>query len=258
MPQHSVSMLFKSGALACALAFCLLQPAAAQPASGGQAASAAGHGGGDRNREPKLTLQAAAASEVQQDTVTITLATEIEGANQTSVSNDLATALDAAMKLAQGAKDASAVKVRNGAYRIWPTTNRDGKITAWRGRAEILIESKDFSAASSLAGKLSDKMPVAGLSFSLSDEAREAEERRLLEQAANAFRERALAAARAFGFNGYKIRTLDLSGSGTVHAPQPRAMAMASASMDFKRADIPLEADTVTVTVSVNGTVALQ
>jgi len=257
MPLHSVPTLFKSGALACAIAFCLLQSAGAQQAGANQAEAAARHGA-DRPREPKLTLQAAAASEVRQDTVTITLATEIEGASQAAVSKDLTAALDAAMKQAQGAKDAGAVKVRNGAYRIWATTNRDGKVTAWRGRAEILLESKDFPAASSLAGKLADKMPVAGLSFSLSDEARQAEERRLLEQAAAAFRERALAAARAFGFNGYKICTLDLSGSGTVHAPQPRALAMAPASMEFKRADVPLEADTVTVTVSVNGTVALQ
>src|SRR5690606_40994758 len=67
------------------------------------------------------------------------------------------------------------------------------KVTGWRGRAEIILESKDFAAASALAGKLAEHMPIGGIAFSLSDEARNEEEKRLLTQAANAFRDRALA-----------------------------------------------------------------
>jgi len=256
MSQHSLFSLFRPGALACAvLALGLAQPAQAQQPPRDPDGHAHARGA---DRLPRLTLQAAAASDVQQDTVTITLASEIEAASQAEVSKSLTEALDAAVKQAKAAPQAGAVKVRNGAYRLWPSTNRDGKITAWRGRAEILLESRDFPAASALAGALSEKMPMAGLAFSLSDEARQAEERRLLEQAANAFRDRAQAAAKAFGFAGYKIRDLDLGGSGTVQAP-PRMMAMAApASAEFKRADVPLEADTVTVTISVNGTVELR
>lgn len=61
------------------------------------------------------------------------------------------------------------------------------------------MESKDFEAASALAAKLGDKTAISNISFLLSREGREAEERKLLSQAAQAFKERALAAANASG-----------------------------------------------------------
>jgi len=222
------------------------------------AAPAPQHGarGEDRwSRPPELSLQAQAVSEVAQDTVTITLAAEVQAPDQAAVGKKLTALLDQTM---QQAKQSQAVKARNGAYRLWAVTNRDGKVTGWRGRAEILLESKDFAAASALAGELADRMPIDGIAFSLSDEARAAEEKRLLTQAANAFRDRALAAAQAFGFNGYRIRKLDLGGSGVSYAPaRPRTMA-AMAPEAKMSADVPLEADTVTVSVAVNGTIFLQ
>ena len=67
---------------------------------------------------------------------------------------------------------------------------------------------------------------------------------------------RAAHAAKAFGFAGYAIKQLDLSGGGVVAVPQPRAMAMAPS---FKAAaDVPLESGKSTVTVSVRGTVWLK
>src|SRR3546814_20902751 len=90
----------------------------------------------------------------------------------------------------------------------------------WRGRGEITLESKDFAAASALASKLADKTAIAQISFLLSREAREAEERKLLRPAAQAFRDRALAAATAFGCSGYRVRNLELSRGGS-HTPVP-------------------------------------
>src|SRR3546814_18486745 len=62
----------------------------------------------------------------------------------------------------------------------------------WRGRGEITLESKDFAAASALASKLADKTAIAQISFLLSREAREAEERKMLSQAAQADRKSAV------------------------------------------------------------------
>lgn len=242
-------------AAAFALALAACTPAQAAQQDGDAGSALARREPGPATRLPELTLQAQAVSQVAQDTVTITLAAEAQAADQVAVGKKLTALLDETMKQA---KQAKGVKARNGAYRLWAVTNRDGKVTGWRGRAEILLESKDFAAASALAGQLSERMPIDGIAFSLSDEARSAEEKRLLVQAANAFRERALAAAQAFGFNGYRIRKIDLGGSGASYAPpQPRAMAAMAAEAKFA-ADVPLEADTVTVVVTVNGTIYLQ
>ena len=85
------------------------------------------------------------------------------------------------------------------------------------------------------------------------------EERKLLSQAAQAFKERALAAANAFGFSGYKLSRIDVGGSGGF-VPSPRMAALsAAASKDSASfANVPLEAGETTVSMSISGTIVLQ
>ncbi|MNL58018.1 hypothetical protein D3C87_1816180 [compost metagenome] len=122
-----------------------------------------------------------------------------------------------------------------------------------------MLESKDFEAAAALAAKLSDKTAISNIGFSLSRPAREAEERKLLKEAAQAFKDRALAAANAFGFSGYRLSKLELGGSGGP-VPMPRMLgaAMAKDASGGYSPDVPLEAGDVTVSVAVNGTIVLQ
>ena len=249
MHSHSVPSLNRIAAACCAaFALAVAQPVFAQQPQAAQPEDAAA-------RAPELTLQASASSDVQQDTVRITLATELEGASQAAAGKALTAALDEAVKRAQGTKG---VEVRTGGYNVWPNTNDKGKIQNWRARGEITLESKDFAAASALATKLSDKTAIAQISFLLSREAREAEERKLLSQAAEAFRDRALAAATAFGFSGYRVRQLELSGGGSsVPVPRPMGVQMMAKGRAAEAADVPLEAGEVTVSIAVNGTVVL-
>jgi len=251
MHSHPVLSLNRIAAACCAaLALAAAQPALAQqhPQQEPQSEEAGAHA-------PQLTLQASASSDVQQDTVRITLAAELEAASQAAAGKALTAALDEAVKRTEGVKG---VEVRTGGYNVWPNTNEKGKIQNWRGRGEITLESKDFAAASALASKLADKTAIAQISFLLSREAREAEERKLLSQAAQAFRDRALAAATAFGFSGYRVRNLELSGGGSpTPVPRPMGMQMMAKSSRAEAADVPLEAGKVTVSIAVNGTVAL-
>ena len=231
-----------------ALTAALLAPGVASAQMPAQSAQAPA-----RPELPQLSLEAAASSDVAQDKVEVTLAKEIEGADQAQLSDQLNKVLASTLATA---KRNTKVESRSGNYRVWANTDRNGKITGWRGRAELVLESKDFVAASTLAGELSQAMAVSNINFSLSREAREAEEQRLLQEAAKAFGVRATSAAQAFGFGSYAVKTLDLSGSGTVYSPRP--MMMRAASADAKMAEaLPLEAGKATVTVSVRGTVEL-
>lgn len=209
----------------------------------------------DDKHVPRLSLQAQASTEVEQDTVEITLAAELEGSDQADVAKRLTEQMNRTLEAARGAKD---VKARNGAYRIWPNTDRDGKITAWRGRAEVVLESRDLPAAAELAARLGEHMPISGIAFSLSPQARATEEKRLLEEAAKAFTDRAGDAARAFGFSGYEIRRIDLGGTGAVYSTRRPEMAMARAAFADGAAAPQLEAGMTTVTVTVQGEVVLQ
>lgn len=215
-------------------------------------AAAPGHHGPMREeRLPTLTLDAAARSEVPQDTVQVTMAYETEAADAATVSAALNKVLKATLDDARGK---AGITARNGGYQVYPSTDDKGKISAWRGRAEVVLESRDFEATSALTGTLGARMAVTGISFSLSEPARQAEEAKLLVAAAAAFRERAKNAVEAFGFAGYTVGNLTLSGSGVVS--QPRPMMMRASSMG-KSAPVALEGGQAEVTVSVTGVVKL-
>ncbi len=255
MFKHPIFSLTKLGAACAAVAaIAAAQPAYAQaqaPATAPAAAEPAA------NRSPELTLQAMASSEVKQDTVRISLSAEVEAPDQPAAGKKLTAVLDDVVGRARENKD---VEVRTSGFNVWPNMSNKGKIASWGAQGEVVLESKDFAAAAALASKLSDKTAISNISFSLSPAVREAEERKLLKEAAQAFKDRALAAANAFGFSGYRLSKLDLGGSGGV-TPMPRMMGAAMSKDAYSSmggSSVPLEAGNVTVSISVNGTIVLQ
>lgn len=201
---------------------------------------------------PEATLSAQASSVVPQDAVQITLASELKAASQADVAQALNKVLDATMRQAKGHEG---IEARSGAYRIWPVTRQESEATEWWGRGEIVLSSSDMDAVAKLASDLGDRMPIAGMVFSITPQRRAAEEKALLEQAVQAFKVRAQALTQALGFESYRYRNIDLGGEGAPVQPMPRMMMSAMAS---DKVAAPVEAGSETITVSVHGTIALQ
>ena len=200
-----------------------------------------------------LSLSAQAVTEVPTDVVQVTLAAEQEGPEPSAISSALATRTQTA--LAQ-AKRASGVEAQSGGFTIHPNTDRNGKISTWRGRSEIVLKSKDFAAVSKLTGELANQMQVQNIVFSLSRETRQAAEQKLADQAVAAFRDKAQATTKLFGYSGYTIREVSLNESGGVMPPMARLYAAKAMSADAA-APIPVEGGKTQVTVSVNGSVQM-
>jgi predicted secreted protein len=202
-----------------------------------------------------LSLNAQASAEVPQDVVDITLFYEQEASDPSALTNTLNQRADAAL---QKAKGVSGVTARTGSFSIYPSTDRDGRISAWRGRTEVVLESHDFTAASKLAGQMASTMQVGNVQFSLSPEAQRAAEQKLTGQAIASFRQQATSSAQAFGYSNYTIREVNVGHGGAV----PRPVMMMSArgmSADAKAAaPVPIEGGTSTVTVNVSGSVQMK
>ncbi|MXN74521.1 DUF541 domain-containing protein [Burkholderia sp. 4701] len=203
-----------------------------------------------------LSLSSQASAEVPQDIIHITLFYEQQAKDPGSLTAALNQRADAALAQAKGV---SGVTAHTGAFSVYPSTDRDGKISAWRGRTEIVLESRNFAAASKLAGQLSNLMQVANVEFSLSPEAQRAAEQKLTTEAIKSFRVRADEAAKAFGYNSYAIRDVNVGGGRNVQ-PYPRMMAMAAPAMDSAKMSAPIavEGGKATVSVTVNGSVQMK
>ncbi|WP_322022127.1 SIMPL domain-containing protein [Burkholderia sp. BCC1977] len=244
----------KKSALALSLALAAAVPVAltlASPAAYAQTAN-------PHFPEPAgvLSLSSQASADVPQDIIHITLFYEQQAKDPGSLTSALNQRADAALAQAKGV---SGVTARTGAFSVYPSTDRDGKISAWRGRTEVVLESRDFAAASKLAGQLSNQMQVANVEFSLSPEAQRAAEQKLTTEAIKSFRARADEAAKAFGYSSYSIRDVNVGGSRNVQ-PYPRMMAMAAAPMDSAKMSAPIsvEGGKATVSVTVNGSVQMK
>jgi predicted secreted protein len=201
-----------------------------------------------------LSLAAQASADVPQDVVDITLFYEQEAQDPASLTSVLNQRADAALRQAKGVENVTA---HSGSFTVYPSTDRDGRISAWRGRTEVVLESKDFAAASKLAGKMSDSMQVGSVTFSLSPEAQRAAEQKLSTQAIASFKQQAQSSAQAFGYSGYAIREVNIGHNGS--SPRPvMMMAARSMSADAKMsAPMALEGGTSTVTVNVSGSVQM-
>jgi predicted secreted protein len=201
-----------------------------------------------------LSLTAQSSAEVPQDVVDITLFYEQEANDPSTLTTTLNQRAETALRQAKGV---SGVTARSGSFSIYPSTDRDGRISAWRGRTEVVLESHDFAAASKLAGEMSSNMQVGNVQFSLSPEAQRAAEQKLTGEAIASFRQQASAGAQAFGYSGYSIREVNIGHNGV--APRP-VMMMAARAMgaESKAAPLPLEAGTSTVSVNVSGSVQMK
>jgi len=202
----------------------------------------------------RVVLSAQAQVQVAQDVLTLALQTTRQGYEASTVQSELKSALEAALSVLRKEAVAGQFEVRSGHFGLSPRYDRDGRISAWQGTAELLLEGSDVARITQAAGKVST-LSVGRLQFGLSAAAREQAQAQVQTQAVARFRQRAADLAKGFGAAGYVIDDVQVSYDDT--SPQPRPMMMAARAVN-DGAPIPAEAGLTTVSVVVSGSVKLQ
>ncbi|VWX63059.1 conserved exported hypothetical protein [Burkholderiales bacterium 8X] len=203
-----------------------------------------------------LQLSSSGTVEVQQDLLSMTLATTREGTDAAAVQNQLKTALDAALAEARKSAQPGQIDVRTGNFNLSPRYTRDGKISGWQGSTELILEGRDFPGITRTAARVST-LTVGNIGFGLSREERARVEVDAQDQAIGNFKKKAEELAKAFGFGGYTLREVSVNASqgGPV---RPRAMAMEASAKSYSSEPVPVEAGKTTVVVNVSGSVQLK
>jgi len=197
-----------------------------------------------------VTLNAQAEREVPNDLLSAVLAAEAEGADPAQLANEVNSSMQRALATV---KSYRAVNARGGSYQTFPVYDKN-RITRWRARQELRLESTDFAAATELIGKLQAGMVVAGMTLSVSPESHRQAENALIPQALAAFDERARLVRDAMKAKGYRMRDLNLSGSGPIR----QAYAMARSPAAQTMAAPVVEPGTTRILITVSGTIQLQ
>jgi len=199
-----------------------------------------------------VDLQAEAQREIANDLMNATMFSELNDADSARLANALNRAMNEALSIA---RKFPAVRARTGAVQTYPVYDRAQRLTGWRGRAEIRIDSRDFQAASGLVGALQPALQLGGIGFTVSPELRRQTQDELIAEAIGAFRARAEIVRKALGGGSYKIRRMSVNPQG-MPGPRPQ-LAMARAASDTVTAP-QFEGGTTQVGVAVNGSVEVE
>jgi predicted secreted protein len=210
-----------------------------------------------------INLSASASVELSKDWFTVVLATTREATDAATVQSQLKQALDAALTEARKGAKPGLLEVQTGAFSLQPRyapPPRNGTaapgIIGWQGSTELIVQGRDTQAIAQLTGRI-QSLQIARLGFSLSREAREKVEAEVTSQAIDRFRQQAEAVSRQFGFAGWAVREISISGQEPPGMPQPMMRMRASAGMMADEA-LPVEAGKATVTVNVSGSVQMK
>ena len=156
----------------------------------------------------QIALRAEVSQEVARDLMIVTLYSEAQDADPAKLAAQITTTMNKALGQARQVKD---ITLRQGSHNSYPIYDTKGqKITGWRERAELRLESSDFAALSKLTGEMLGDLKMAGMDFAIADPTRKTSEDALLKDAVNAFKARAQLATDALGGKGYKIVNLNL------------------------------------------------
>ena len=209
--------------------------------------------------EPRNVVQLSATGtvEVQQDLLVLHLATSKEGADAATVQAQLKQALDAALTEAKRNAQPGQLDVRTGPFGLYPRYGKDSKITGWQGRAELVLEGRDFARITATAGKI-QTMAINQVAFGLSREARAKVEGEAQTQAIDQFKARATELAKGFGFSNYSLREVAVNSNEMQPGPRPRMMAAEAKMGSYSDSAVPVEAGKAQVIVNVSGSVQMR
>ncbi len=137
----------------------------------------------------QISLRAEASQEVAHDQMQVVLYTEAQDTDPARLADLITKTLNSAVETA---RKQPKVSVKLGNRSSYPIHDSKGqKITAWRERAEIRLESTAFSELSALTGELLKTLKMANMQFSIAPKTRLSSEDALLKEAISAFQARA-------------------------------------------------------------------
>jgi predicted secreted protein len=196
-----------------------------------------------------FNLQAQAEREIPNDQMIVTLATEHEGSNAASISQEINRDMQWALDIIKTYKD---VDSKTGNYQTYPIYNKQ-TITGWRSSQQIEIKSENMAGLTELVGKLQEKLQVTQMNFSPTDATRKQHENELIEEAMLAFRERVAIVGKHMDQKSHRIVNIHIN-TGGYQPPIMYERAMKTMAMDVAPS-LAVEAGMSKITVTVNGSV---
>ncbi|WPN99151.1 SIMPL domain-containing protein [Pseudomonas sp. MUP55] len=201
----------------------------------------------------QISLRAEVSQEVARDKMIVTLYTESQNSDPAKLAAEITNTMNTALGQAREVKAVTLSQGSRNSYPIYDSKNQ--KITGWRERAELRLESADFPTLSKLTGELLNSLKMDNMNFAIADSTRKASEDAMLKDAVAAFKARAQLATDALGGKGYKIVNLNFNTNGYPMPYERGNTMMMKAAMADSAPTPEVEAGTSKVNMSADGVI---
>ena len=200
------------------------------------------------------TLSASAQSEVKNDLMTVNLVAQAEGSDAAQVADSInGTMAWAVIQL----KPFSTIKTETRDYRTNPKyAGKPARIVGWNAIQMLQLESSDFEAMGSAIQKLQERLQVQGMNLSVKPSTQKKAEDALINEAMNAFKQRALLVQQNMGAPGFRVININIGTEG--HSSNFRQFETMSRGASSVSSAPAIEAGASTVNVRIDGSIQLE
>lgn len=203
------------------------------------------------NHYDRVHLSAKAQTQVENDTVIAALYAQEEGSDAAQLADLVNRRISEAIKLI---KQHDRIKVQTGSYNTTPVY-KNNKITGWRVRQTIRVESLDMALMSDLLGQLQKTLAVQQISYTVSPDLKNRTDDELISEALAVFEQRAKKITAQLKRKNYKIVDINISTSVNHY---PRRLYDAAVPMASKVAAPAIESGEQTLAVTVSGQIEME
>ena len=198
----------------------------------------------------RVHLSASAQAQIDNDTVVATLYAQEEGSDAVQLANLVNNRINEAIELV---KQHDAIKLQTNNYSTNPVYHNN-KITGWRARQSIRLESQDMTLMSGVLGDLQQTLALEGMSFSVSPGLKNSTDDELISEALKVFEKRAKNITQQLNRKNYKIVDINVSTSVNHYARRNYELA----AMASKIAAPSIEGGEQTLQVMISGQIELE
>jgi predicted secreted protein len=210
----------------------------------------------NRNADPgpghdQVEFTVEVGEELVNDLAEVVLATQVEDHDPARVAGEINATMNWALNQVHGVADIAAT---SGSYQTYPVYDKT-RLDHWRGSQTLVLRSKRIEALNTLVGSLQQRLQVQNMRFTISPDQQQASESRLIDQALDRFKARALRIQQRLGAAGYDIVHLTVGTSGHPPPMPMETMAMARAA---SRPALAGEAGTSRQTLRIHAVIQLR
>ena len=195
----------------------------------------------------RINLSVNVQKEIENDLLIASLYTQEEALQQ----NQVAERINATMQWVLDITDEErSVQMQTTQYNTYPVSDRNNRLTGWRGRQGIRLQSTDVETLTRLLGALQQKLAIESMTYGISKASRSAAEESLITEAITQFQKRAELITSEMGRTDYRVVAMNINTQPNRPSPLPYQSRALAIEADIAAPVVELGLQTVVVSIA--------